>query len=184
MKYEDFLNTKFWKDQSLRVKARDGFSCRLCGQCKNIEAHHTSYKNNLFDVPDEDIITLCRSCHKELHDKKVDKQAVIRVTDDFIRTYQNKDFSKGGIYNLTRVETVKHFIEEYREQCTLENVGIRIEIIKVRESFSDFQTAYIQRLKNKGYSLAQVEKKLHDINPDDPVIGKTSLYKKYYFKGE
>jgi len=34
--------------------------CKKCGYQKNLEFHHTNYKNH-------EGITLCISCHKELH---------------------------------------------------------------------------------------------------------------------
>lgn len=54
-----------------KIKARDGFKCQnenCSGKSKNIDIHHID--KNEWNNSEENIITLCRSCHKLLHTRE------------------------------------------------------------------------------------------------------------------
>ncbi len=46
------------------IKKKD--SCEKCGASKNLEFHHLKYT---FPVNEEDVFTLCRKCHRKIHQK-------------------------------------------------------------------------------------------------------------------
>lgn len=53
-----------------RIKQCDGYECQQkdCSSTSNLQVHHLYYEPNLEGlIPDEYLITLCRSCHKERH---------------------------------------------------------------------------------------------------------------------
>ena len=71
MPYNEFLKTPYWKTIAEAVKDRDGNKCQRCGAEKRLHVHHLNYQHhgdelNHFD----DLVTLCRNCHKEVHDEK------------------------------------------------------------------------------------------------------------------
>lgn len=92
--YVDFCGEEFYLDESKiistpntkgrnepgyekfrkKVLKRDGYSCQLCGAVDNLEVHHKkSYaKYPKFRTVLSNGITLCNSCHKKVHRKKVD----------------------------------------------------------------------------------------------------------------
>lgn len=46
---------------------RDGRKCRLCGdRSNNLEVHHLTYERFTRELQ-EDLITLCHSCHALVH---------------------------------------------------------------------------------------------------------------------
>lgn len=67
-KYLDYLKSKEWRE--FRIKALDHFGnqCGLCTSTQNLQLHHRTYKN-LFNETFDDVIPLCRKCHKRHHDK-------------------------------------------------------------------------------------------------------------------
>ena len=66
------------KRNSLHIKAqkegkqRDFYTCQVCGSIYKLEGHH------FFDVQyggaadTENIVSLCKECHKSVHSKKMD----------------------------------------------------------------------------------------------------------------
>ena len=52
------------RQQMLR---RDGWRCQLCGSMSNLEVHHQQFRSHSGDDSDENLVTLCRSCHNETH---------------------------------------------------------------------------------------------------------------------
>lgn len=70
MNKQDFLKqyqTKEWYETSKRIKARDHNTCQMCGRNDvPLSVHHLYYGHggDIFDVPDESLITLCEDCHE------------------------------------------------------------------------------------------------------------------------
>lgn len=72
-KYQEYLQTEKWKQIANRRMNIDGYECQMC-HCKGtsnnpLEVHHLSYKN-LYNEEGriyEDLVTLCHSCHKSVH---------------------------------------------------------------------------------------------------------------------
>ncbi len=53
-------------------KVRDLYTCQICGSTDNVEGHHIiDYQfGGAADV--DNIVTLCRECHKQVHRGKID----------------------------------------------------------------------------------------------------------------
>lgn len=62
-KYNTYINSVEWKELCRRILARDKYLCRGCGETKSLEVHHITY-DRLFHELEEDLTTLCRSCHE------------------------------------------------------------------------------------------------------------------------
>ena len=64
--YYEYLKTAAWQEQRQKVFRRDGYKCVCCGEVKNLEAHHITYKQ-LGAESISDLVTLCDECHEGLH---------------------------------------------------------------------------------------------------------------------
>ena len=55
--------------ESLRqhVLRRDGWRCQSCGSMSNLEVHHTEFRSLSGDDSEENLITLCSTCHSSVH---------------------------------------------------------------------------------------------------------------------
>jgi 5-methylcytosine-specific restriction endonuclease McrA len=50
-----------------RVLRRDGWRCQSCGVMSNLEVHHKGFRSHCGHDSEENLITLCVSCHEEMH---------------------------------------------------------------------------------------------------------------------
>lgn len=65
-KYREYLNSEKWKMKRTDVLIRDNHLCQECNNKPAIDVHHKTYEN-LYNEPLEDLISLCRECHTEIH---------------------------------------------------------------------------------------------------------------------
>ena len=66
--YELRRESREWAVLKRRVYARDGYRCRLCGHADvGLQVHHSTYKNYAQERL-EDLLTLCETCHRRVHD--------------------------------------------------------------------------------------------------------------------
>ena len=75
--YEKQLKTKEWRAKREKILKRDGYKCAYCGSKSKLNVHHKYYNLypngkhvNVWDYPDDALITLCETCHKKVHEKK------------------------------------------------------------------------------------------------------------------
>lgn len=70
MNYADYLKTEHWKQKRIKKLLKNP-NCQICQQQKGLNIHHKKYQYNnksiLFNERLEDLITLCRSCHRLMH---------------------------------------------------------------------------------------------------------------------
>jgi 5-methylcytosine-specific restriction endonuclease McrA len=50
-----------------RVLRRDGWRCQSCGTMSSLEVHHKRFRSHSGHDSEENLITLCVSCHEEMH---------------------------------------------------------------------------------------------------------------------
>jgi len=50
-----------------RVLQRDGWRCQSCGSLRNLQVHHMQSRGLHGDDTEENLITLCASCHAQIH---------------------------------------------------------------------------------------------------------------------
>jgi 5-methylcytosine-specific restriction endonuclease McrA len=50
-----------------QVLRRDGWRCQLCGTMTNLEVHHKEYRSQSGDDSEQNLITLCATCHAIVH---------------------------------------------------------------------------------------------------------------------
>jgi ATP-dependent DNA helicase RecQ len=46
-----------------QVLRRDGWRCQSCGAMSNLEVHHQEFRSHSGDDLEQNLITLCTSCH-------------------------------------------------------------------------------------------------------------------------
>lgn len=66
--YDSYVHpeNKDWQAVKVAVKARDGSQCRCCLSKNNLHVHHLTYAN-LGNERLEELVTLCETCHREVH---------------------------------------------------------------------------------------------------------------------
>jgi 5-methylcytosine-specific restriction endonuclease McrA len=50
-----------------QVLRRDGWRCQLCGTMANLEVHHKEFRSQSGADSEENLITLCATCHTGVH---------------------------------------------------------------------------------------------------------------------
>jgi 5-methylcytosine-specific restriction endonuclease McrA len=60
----DPLSYENLRQQILR---RDGWRCQSCGTMSNLEVHHRQSRSHSGADSDENLITLCTTCHARVH---------------------------------------------------------------------------------------------------------------------
>ena len=66
--YYQSLNNPDFEALSMQVFKRDGFQCQKCKTAKNLVVHHINYER-LGHEKLSDLVTLCKSCHKKVHEE-------------------------------------------------------------------------------------------------------------------
>ena len=66
-------SARLWLDPELyeqvrnQVLRRDGWRCQSCGAMSNLEVHHREFRSHSGDDSEENLITLCITCHATVH---------------------------------------------------------------------------------------------------------------------
>ena len=55
-----------------QVLQRDGWRCQNCGSLTNLQVHHLKFRSRLGDDAESNLITLCASCHRAIHQGSAD----------------------------------------------------------------------------------------------------------------
>ena len=50
-----------------QILRRDGWRCQLCGTMTNLEVHHKEFRSQSGCDSEENLITVCTSCHQGIH---------------------------------------------------------------------------------------------------------------------
>jgi hypothetical protein len=65
-----YTHSIHWKTFTARMRKLAGFSCSRCGKMSQfLDCHHVRY-DHLWHETKEDIVVLCRQCHKKQHKTK------------------------------------------------------------------------------------------------------------------
>jgi 5-methylcytosine-specific restriction endonuclease McrA len=49
------------------ILERDGWRCQKCGARTNLEVHHGQFRSHQGDDSEDNLITVCHSCHRTIH---------------------------------------------------------------------------------------------------------------------
>jgi hypothetical protein len=135
--YQTLLQDPRWKARSKEIMQKDRFRCVSCSESKNLNVHHISYKKEFtfpWDYDDNELMTLCESCHKALHDQI-----------DAARIALAEHFEKGLRYNTIRGSSSRNIIDadEDREEQLNE---LRDDLDNLRTECSD-NRRYIESIE-------------------------------------
>jgi 5-methylcytosine-specific restriction endonuclease McrA len=50
-----------------QILRRDGWRCQSCGAMSNLEVHHREFRSHSGEDSEENLITLCSTCHARVH---------------------------------------------------------------------------------------------------------------------
>ncbi|MCC8101447.1 MAG: HNH endonuclease [Clostridiales bacterium] len=71
LEYEAYLKSKEWREKREQRLEIDNYECQAChtkGSKQNpLEIHHLNYMSLMHEVPERDLVCLCRRCHRRLH---------------------------------------------------------------------------------------------------------------------
>lgn len=85
--YSEKLKDPRWQKKRLEIFQRDNWTCQKCEDTEaTLNAHHKDYLRNveLWDYPDELLITLCENCHNnELTRDNLEKLIITEMRQRF-----------------------------------------------------------------------------------------------------
>ena len=61
------LEKDFYEQLRQTVLERDSWRCQHCGAMHGLQVHHKEFRSQAGDDSDENLITLCDSCHQIVH---------------------------------------------------------------------------------------------------------------------
>jgi 5-methylcytosine-specific restriction endonuclease McrA len=61
------LDPMSYENLRLRILCRDGWRCQSCGSMSNLEVHHKQFRSHSGDDSEENLITVCSTCHASAH---------------------------------------------------------------------------------------------------------------------
>jgi 5-methylcytosine-specific restriction endonuclease McrA len=61
------LDPELYEQLRRKVLRRDGWRCQSCGTMSNLQVHHKEFRSHSGDDSEENLITLCTSCHDGVH---------------------------------------------------------------------------------------------------------------------
>lgn len=111
--YQAQLHTDEWQSRRREILRRDNYTCQECGAkgCDNtLHVHHKGYVSSLlpWEYPDDALITLCESCHQEVHKKQVRPFVSTVALVNYIHSFDDK-------FNFD-TEKMRVKWEEYKSQ--------------------------------------------------------------------
>lgn len=116
MNYSEQLKSPMWQKKRLEIMQRDNFTCQDCGDTESqLQVHHKSYTfgNNVLEYDNNNLITLCETCHSCLTDLK--KIIKLRIDNEFISSdqlqYIEKIISALGRMDLGDIAQVAKFTD-------------------------------------------------------------------------
>lgn len=124
-----------WFEKRKKILDRDGHKCQNCKSEISLEVHHSYYDYKLaWDCPDECLITLCRSCHKNvheirkaIHDYSGEYSIDILQTINWAETYCGQK-SETGYNSLKWADKLKKIITRDSLRCQICDSGFSLEV--------------------------------------------------------
>ncbi len=61
------LDPRSYYELRREILKRDGWRCQQCGARLDLQVHHIKWRSQLGDDANENLITLCVTCHRRIH---------------------------------------------------------------------------------------------------------------------
>lgn len=132
MNYEEYLKSEHWQEvKKVKLKTTN-YRCQLCNSPLNLNVHHRCYdhineeQNHL-----EDLVILCKDCHKRFHEtlpkppkhKFITIEEILEEKEKFIKMYDERieylETRKKKYGNLRKDEYIEMYdtlIKEKKEE--------------------------------------------------------------------
>lgn len=133
--YTEYLNSEEWQKRRIKILIRDQFQCQICGTGKQLRVHHIRYPEAYGEEPDSDLITVCDTCHKKIHEndirakeqerraweeyrKQVEskKRVINQIRSKWVNEVKFRDFLYGGSENMCSLAILKSSAEEFARE--------------------------------------------------------------------
>lgn len=72
--YNRYIKSPIWSKKRKEAFLFHGKFCHKCTNTTNLQVHHLTYEN-IFNEKMEDLMILCKPCHKRVHEKNYKKKA-------------------------------------------------------------------------------------------------------------
>lgn len=69
-RYRKYIASDAWREKAEARKEFDGHKCALCGKTEGLQVHHIHYRTFMNENVEQDLITLCKDCHNDVHEEK------------------------------------------------------------------------------------------------------------------
>ena len=69
--YREYMQSEEWQKVRRKRLQIDGYKCQMCGTGKNLQVHHITYEHLGQAKELEDLVTLCRECHRGVHNADI-----------------------------------------------------------------------------------------------------------------
>ena len=150
--YNEYLKSKEWKQIRDLYFIGKSKKCIVCGSKKYINLHHKSYKRLGGINEIKDLITVCRSCHKKIHDiEKKEGISVTRATNTFLATEKGrrkkpKDKKKIKEFRETQRRTG---LKETREDDEKDKMIRDLRLKGIKGEYMDLSHSMIKKIHEK-----------------------------------
>ena len=154
--YGQYQQSDRWKELRAERLRIDGFRCQRCGKEKQLRVHHVHYPDDRIYGTEsvDDLVTLCDSCHKKLHEAgNAARMAWARCKPSGYGIEQNAidwvfawwairyDVIFGGSLNLLNKQDdrTRSLLDDFRDEFSIpENVRISNSVVsKFIQLFAD-----------------------------------------------
>ena len=61
------LDPESYEQLCQAVLQRDAWRCQACGSLEHLQIHHKKFRSRSGDDSEQNLITLCAACHKNVH---------------------------------------------------------------------------------------------------------------------
>jgi len=80
---------------------RDGWRCQNCGSSTSLDVHHMRRRSNGGEDGEENLITLCRRCHRNVHKPK--KKGMAELGEITFRSSRRRASAPSGPSQVSRI---------------------------------------------------------------------------------
>ena len=61
------LDSEAYRELHRQILQRDSWRCQGCGSMEQLQVHHLKFRAHSGSDSEENLITLCAACHKQMH---------------------------------------------------------------------------------------------------------------------
>jgi hypothetical protein len=118
-----------WAERSREIVRRDNWTCQACGKrSRQVQVHHKRYPP--WDVPvwksgDQDLVTLCRTCHRNLTVLKAEAKREL----DEILAFENLEMAKRALRKVRTLRSNRDVMSPDQVQAEIDSIEWRRKVL-------------------------------------------------------